>query len=177
MKTLILAALLAFAPPEKRPTFPGYHETSEARLARYDAIAADIEEASDGPSSAALLVAMAIGETGLALDADRGPCYRGGVFTSRCDYGRAATLWQMHAGRYQGEPFTVGDLFTDRRRAAGLALWALRSSLRMCHRLAPEDRLSQYGAGTCQKGIEQVRARYYLWMRVEGWIRRYYESA
>ncbi len=169
----VFLAMLAHAPVERLPQFPGHVETLPQQLARYGEIAAAITDVCEGESRtprdcAALLVALAWGESGFARDADVGPCRNDGAYRSRCDGGRAASVWQAHAyGADDAGPITVERLFADRRLAARQALRAARGSLRMCRHLAPEDRLAALG-GTCTPGKSQ-RARYRAWMTLRAW--------
>lgn len=128
----ILSLLLYAAPPDRLDAAPGWDETPAARAARYDAIAADVAAVVYAPDAvllyagprarahtAALLVAVAVLESGLAADVDRGPCYRGRDGRGpRCDRGRAYSLWQVHDPAVQG----------DRRAAARAALRLMRGS-------------------------------------------------
>jgi hypothetical protein len=181
-----LAAALVHAPPATRPQFPGHEETPEQTRERYVAICADIEAAAtehpERPGfighreKAALLLALAIGESGLSRDADLGPCYRVGKWRARCDGGRAASVWQLQATRDDdAEQTELGpkQLFADRRRAARVALRIAIGSIGMCRKLPPEDRLSAYGAGRCltgdYRGASSVRARWRLFQRLRGW--------
>lgn len=184
--TWCLAAALFHAPPETRPQFPGHEESVEQTRERYASICADIEAAAtERPERpgflshrdrAALLLGLAIGESGLARDADLGPCHREGKWRSRCDGGRAATIWQLHATRDDDSEQTelgTHDLFADRRRAARVALRLALGSIGMCRKLPAEDRLSAYGSGRCltgeYKGSSSVRARWRLFQRLRGW--------
>ncbi len=170
LATWLLAAALHFAPPETRPQFPGYEESRTETISRYESIVSDIERAAEGDKSrATLLLALAIGETGLSLDTDRGPCYRGGAYKSRCDGGTSATLWQLKSVRWKGEVLRYLDLFKDRLRAATIALSIARKSIGMCRHLEPQDQLSAYGSGACRPGLKSVRARYHLWARINAW--------
>lgn len=128
----ILSLLLYAAPPDRLDAMPGWDETPAARAARYEAIAADVAAVVYAPDAvvlyagprarahtAALLVAVAVLESGLAADVDRGPCYRGRDGRGpRCDRGRAHSLWQVHDPAVQG----------DRRAAARAALRLMRGS-------------------------------------------------
>lgn len=128
----ILSLLTLALPPDRLAAEPGWHEAPAAREARYQAIAADVAAvvyAPDAPvlyagpraraHTAALLVAVAVLESGLAADVDLGPCYRGRDGRGpRCDRGRAYSLWQVHDPAVEG----------DRRAAARAALRRLRSS-------------------------------------------------
>jgi len=128
----ILSLLTLALPPERIAAMPGWEETPAAREARYSEIATDIAAVVYAPDAvvlyagprarahtAALLVAVAVLESGLAADVDRGPCYRGRDGRGpRCDRGRAFGLWQVHDRAVQG----------DRRAAARAALRLMRGS-------------------------------------------------
>lgn len=171
----ILAAALHFAPPERHPRFDGYEETAEQAHARYEQIAVDIAAAVEGRKDAkdmaALALAWAIGESALAPDADRGPCYRKGKWKLRCDGGLAAGPWQLHEywDRQAKERVTVAAIFADRARSAKTVVRKLIGAWVQCAHLASEDRLSGFGLGHCEAGNASVRARYRLWQRVRAW--------
>lgn len=171
----ILAAALHFAPPERHPRFDGYEETAEQARARYEQIAVDIAAAVEGRKDAkdmaALALAWAIGESALAPDADKGPCYRRGRWKLRCDGGLAAGPWQLHEywDRQAKERVTVAAIFADRARSAKTVVRKLIGAWVQCAHLAPEDRLSGFGLGHCEAGNASVRARYRLWQRVRAW--------
>lgn len=172
----VLSAALTFAPIETRPQFKGYEESRDEAFSRYISIAADIAAAAEenakseraAKERAALLLAVAIGESGLSADVDRGPCYRKGGYKTRCDSGTSFTLWQMKAALVDGKPMRAAELVghDKRRTAARAALRALLGSLGMCRKLPAEDRLSGYGAGRCIEGHKGVRARWALYQRV-----------
>lgn len=157
---IVLALLIQFAPVDRLPQFPGYEETPAEAQARYREIARDIVNAAEGPGpfsragNAFLLSAMAIGESGLALDVDRGPCYRKGSWVQRCDGGRAQSIWQV----WHPERLT-------RAEAARLALKRLRASWYRCKALPPKYRLSAYGAGRCME-LEGAAARWRLYLSI-----------
>lgn len=173
----VLSAALTFAPIESRPQFKGYEESREEAFERYISIANDIafaaEERAKTPAAAkrnaALLLAVAVGESGLSADVDRSPCYRGGGFRTRCDSGTSFTIWQLKHAIVDGRPVWGRELQgTDKRRdAARGALRSILGSLGMCKKLEPEDRLSGYGAGRCIVGHKSVRARWALFQRVQ----------
>ncbi len=171
--TWILMAALHFAPPAQHRQFPGHEETVEQARARYAQIARDIAEAAvqtkDPKATASLMLAWAIGESGLYRDADTGPCYREGAWRQRCDGGLAATIWQLHALRDGDDVLKPKDLFADRARAARIVAKRLPAAWHSCRRLAPEDRFSGFGLGYCKAGNASVRARYRLWLRVRAW--------
>ncbi len=174
----VYQAAIAHAPPARLPQFPGYEETAEEVEARYRAIARDIT-AAVGPGnrgSAALLLAFALGESGLSRDADLGPCFQGidaqgRNWRGRCDSGRAASIWQMHQvwDSKTETTLTVEDIFADRARTARIFWRLARSSFKRCADLAPEDQLSGVGLGVCTKGHAGVRERYRLWQKLRAW--------
>lgn len=174
----VFLAAVAHASPSKLPQFPGHEETEEQTRERYRAIARDIVAATgpDRRAQAALLLAFALGESGLSRDADLGPCFQGKdaqgrSWRGRCDSGRAAGIWQMHAvyDLKTQTTFTVDEIFADRARAATVFRKLALSSLKRCADLAPEDQLSGVGLGVCTKGDERVRARYRMWQKLRAW--------
>lgn len=178
LEAWIFFAAITHAPPQHVPQFPGFEESIYDTVERYETIAHDIAEAvkdrKDAKSAAALLLAWAIGETHLARDADLGPCYREGAYRTRCDGGRAATLWQLHDhhDRKTGEFIDTEPLFDDRPRAVRIALAGLYQAWTSCRHLKPEDRFSGFGIGSCIEGNVQVRKRYALWQTIRGWSPR-----
>lgn len=178
----IMLAALEFAPIELRPEFPGYVETRAEALDRYWSIAQDIAAAAQetpakpggisDEDEAALLLALAIGESGLSLDVDRGPCYRKGKWAARCDGGTSHTIWQLKTVRFDGSVRSGKELQANRALAARVALWLARGSLGQCRKLEPRDRLSAYGAGYCKEGLPDVRARHALWTKIRDFMRR-----
>ncbi len=176
----VLSAALYFAPVESRPQFKGYEETMDETRARYASIAEDVAEAAEENAKspeeakrrAALLLAVAIGESGLSHDVDKGPCYRKGNWRERCDGGTSFTLWQMKAVTIDGESKHAKHVagLDKRKVAAKAALRKILGSLGMCKALPPEDRLSGYGAGRCIGGHKGVRARWSLYQRVLGHV-------
>lgn len=166
LTTWILALLLHVAPPERLaalPQLPGWAETSAAKRARYEAIAADIASAvymtpeQHQRQAAALLVAIASHESGFAPDVDAGRCYRGPGWRSRCDGGRAVSLWQL-----QGRPELAGD----RAGAARAALSLATRSIRACSSKGPDAGLRLYASGSCQRGQPESAAMLQLARRL-----------
>jgi len=170
---------LQFAPPDRAHQFPGWEETNEERTARYAVIVQDIydvvyDEANKpipGMSrarTAAYMLALAIGESGLDKDADKGPCYREKGWWRRCDAGQAGSMWQVQVGKgflFDGDRrVRMKDLFNDRQTAIRVALRAVRGSFWSCRKFAPEHRLAVYGSGTCNNkaGMEGSAERYKL---------------
>ena len=171
----LLALALQFAPPSQALRFPGYDETADATRVRYAAIAEDIaavtqeHEPLPGLSrseSAAFVLAMAVGESALAIDADKGPCFRGRHlgrnYAGRCDSGRAVGVLQVQlsAGR--------AEHFADRRKLLTAGLKALRGSLLACWRLPVDERLAAYGSGSCSNdgGKAGSRKRFALFAQL-----------
>lgn len=154
----ILALLVYAAPPERLAAEPGWEETAEQRSARYAEIAADIAAVTYAPTApvlyggprarahtAALLVAVAVLESGLAADVDRGPCYRGRDGRGpRCDRGRSASCWQirLEPGERTREGWTQADLFADRRKAIRVALRLMRGSFGLARARGRLDNMS-----------------------------------
>lgn len=171
----VLAAALYFAPIETRPKFAGYEETHEEALARYRSIAEDIVEAAEkSPNAdkweAAWLVTVAVGESGLSLDVDRGPCYRRGGYRSRCDGGSSFSIWQLKNTPIDGELRYGYEFERNRKLAARAALKKIRGSLGLCKSLPENDRLSAYGVGRCVEGNKSVRARHALFEKVRSFV-------
>ena len=173
MKEWILAALMHFAPPSNHARAPWADASPEAARARYEAIAdtiaAECADVKQPRACASLLAAIAIGESGLARDADEGPCYRKGGYRRRCDSGAAASVWQVHAHGFdpKGEDITIARLFADRRLAAWLVHRIARGSLSRCAHLPEEDRLAGLG-GSCTPS-KSARDRWHLWKQIAGW--------
>lgn len=169
---------LAFAPVDKARTWPGHEESPEDRRARYMEIATDIAavafDESERPiwgmgrvQTAAMLLALAIGESNLDPDVDGGPCYRGGAYRSRCDYGRAFSIWQIMIGKGRTpEGWTGAQLNADRQKAARTALHTARASWWSCRRRPDEHRLALYAAGRCDRGHKGSAARVKLWRKL-----------
>lgn len=185
----ILSLLTLLAPPERLaalPQLPGWEETAEQKLTRYESIAADLYAVTYAPearlpyrgkrgraASTALLVAVAFMESGFARDVDRGPCYRGGSFRTRCDGGLSAGLWQARLGA--GETLesihgvgglTQADLFGDRKKAAAVAMHMIVRSFKACRLLGPEALLNVYASGSCSRGQVPALARLKLARRL-----------
>ena len=171
----LLALALQFAPPSQALQFPGYVETADAARSRYTAIAEDIaavvqaHEPLPGLTrveSAAFVLAMAIGESALAIDADKGPCFRGRHlgrnYAGRCDSGRAVGVLQVQLASGRAEHFA------DRRKHLAVGLAALRGSLLTCWRLPVDERLAAYGSGSCDNegGKAGSRKRWALFGQV-----------
>ena len=162
----LFATALTHAPPETRTQFPGHDETVVQTRARYAGIALDIvrvvgeREPPAGLSrvdAAALMLALAIGESGLSADVDALDCYRGPGWESRCDHGQAHSIWQTW------EP-------CDSRLECGRAAYhVVRGSLGACRNLEPRYWLSAYGSGRCQP-LQGAADRWALYGRIRGQI-------
>lgn len=177
----LVALALQFAPPERSKQFPGYEETAQERTDRYAEIAKDIVAVTYDPtertvagmdrrSTAALMLALAIGESGLDLDVDRGPCYRKAPYRGRCDWGASVSIWQIKIGKGKTrEGWDRKALFSDRRKAARVALRAVRGSFHACRRRPIEHRLALYGSGhSCAKAHAGSAKRIRLWRLMLG---------
>lgn len=144
LATYALAALLALAPPAQvRPAAPRWAETEDAIRARYASIAADIAAVSTSRLDVAALVGVAVHESALALDVDRGECER--THLGRCDGGRAVSIYQLQ----EADPARRALLRAVRREATTEALRRIRWSWHACQDLDSEFRLSAYAGGRC----------------------------
>lgn len=170
----VLLALIAHDPGH--PAFPGHEETAAEAFARRVGIAHAITVAAEEEqgwltdrAEAALLISVAIGESGLSRDTDVGPCFRGTWdgrgYSARCDRGKSASVWQVWASAWGHSP---EQIFADRVLAARLALRAARGSLGMCKALPAEDRLSGL-SGKCIRGLEAARGHYRRWNWIQAW--------
>lgn len=156
----VLSLLLHQLPPERAASAPCYVEaceTPEERTARYASIAEDIASVAHraAPSeraqrrAAALLVGVAILESGLAKDVDMGPCAPARVARGGCDNGRARSLWQIQG--LSAQP--------SRREAAEIALGLMRRSFIACRHLPELERLSVYASGSCASAAGRRASR------------------
>lgn len=162
-------ALLELVPLGTHDRAPWADPSHQHQLARYESIATAIQDAcGDDRGCASLLVALAVGESGAARDADEGPCFRKGAYRTRCDSGAAASVWQTHQ---IDAAVPLAALFADRTLAAKQTLRVARSSLRQCRHLSPERRLSGL-SGRCIDGDGPWVARHRLWLRLRGWSPR-----
>jgi hypothetical protein len=160
----ILALALGAVPPERAHNPPGWEEDTDTRRARYASIAADLAAVVydpherplfDGPrgraQTAALLLGIAVLESGLARDVDLGPCWRGeGGRGPRCDRGRAFCVLQVHAdgpGHRTREGWTGEDLTADRRKCFRAGLAIARGSFGRAAGADPSHRLDSYAGG------------------------------
>lgn len=170
------AAMLHFAPPELLPQWSGFEETLEQRYERYAEIANTVGDVCQTRRCAAFLVAMGAQESHFALDADRGPkCYSEGKHKSRCDGGRAASVWQVHAhcaewskeepGKCADE-VTVSKLFQDRAVAARAVWNKAKWSMKFCKNLTG---LTGGCIETNRSSAKQALAREALWRKVQAW--------
>lgn len=143
--------------------------------ARYREIATDICEAVlkskpiegfDRKGTARVTMAMAIGESALAKDADVGPCYRKKPYRTRCDGGLAVGVLQVQLPPRQRKAY-----FLDRDLLVGRALRGLRGSFAACRNNPINERLAAYASGSCTReaGKRASRRRWKLVQRVLVW--------
>ena len=145
---------LKFAPIARAKDIPTHPETHAQRRARYASIATDIAATVEehGPiigyskwQTATIMLGLAIGESGLDPDADLGPCYRKGVYRSRCDGGLAVGIIQL-----QDRSISKREaMFADRRLLLRRALKAIKGSFGVCRGRPHLERLSAYASGSC----------------------------
>lgn len=149
-----LACLLALAPPARRSAPPGWEETEETYRGRLSGIAGDIGAVSTSRMHVAALVGVGAHESAFAPDTDAGgECYRVGSWASRCDGGRAVSLWQLQ----DADPERRALFRSDRRAAAREALRRILGSLGACRQNEPALRLARFASGTCSRGWEAAR--------------------
>lgn len=141
MTAWLLSLMLALVPPGKVPA----RESAEAGFARYQDIAADIASVTNDRRTAALLVAIAVHESGLRLDVDTG--------ATLGDGGRARGLWQL-----QG---VAPEL--SRAEQARTALARVQRSFRACG--AGRYGLAAYASGSCSRGLPESAAIVDSWHR------------
>lgn len=180
----LLGLMTFLAPPDRlaaAPQYPGWEETVEQKQERYLSIAEDIAEVAFDPAeqpvfngprgrvgTAALILALAFGESGFARDVDQGPCYRGADGrSSRCDGGQSACMMQIRigAGRTR-EGWSQADLFADRTKCLRAGMHLARRSFRACRGEQLEYRLNAYASGVCGRGHLGSQARMRLWRRI-----------
>lgn len=148
-----LALLSALVPYARAPRIPTWTETPEAYAVRLVSIAADIGAVSRTRRDVAALVGVARHESGFAADVDAGQCYRGPGWETRCDGGRAVSIWQMQDA--SGEHRALYRF--DRRAAAREALRRINGSLVTCAHNEPRERLAAFASGTCAHGHATAR--------------------
>jgi len=182
----LLELALNFAPPARAHQFPGWEETVAERTARYREVVKDIREVvfdkkqrpipgMSRSRTAAYMLALGIGESGLDPDADKGPCYRDKGWWRRCDAGQAASMWQVKIGKgflfdRDQNRIWMKDLFADRKVALRIALRAVRGSFWACRKSEPKHRLAVYGSGSCSNkaGMVGSEKRYALATKLWG---------
>lgn len=171
MAGAILSALIAIAPPETLPQFPGHEETREVTLTRYASIAGDIEfavvegcagrpdEKQCQRRSSAMLLGTAKHESRFAADVDHGNCFhgvwRGWDYHRRCDGDKSRSVWQIQ----YGTPEELLLWKTNRHEAARGALRLIRQSMKACRRHGNEGLLAAYADGNCESSMGLFRAR------------------
>ncbi len=170
----LFALMMAFVPPDRSITIPSHPETVQQRTQRYRSIAHDIVlevQAQPKPlpglsrrQTMALVLAVGIGESGLAPDADYGPCYREGLYRGRCDAGRSVTMWQLMLPRKLHKQY-----FGDRRQAIRYAMRIMRLSMQACRHREMRHRLAAYCSGSCNKGGQGSAARWGLFVNLLNW--------
>lgn len=149
----LLRVALELAPYEKAPQFPGHEEQPwqrrdrVAQIAKAIALRVDLEPALDGltkAQSAALVLALAVEETELALDADEGPCFRGvwqgRSWAWRCDGGLAVGVLQIHVPLRDR-----AEYFAHRGKVLAVGYRHLRRAL--LAKCRPDDRLAVLARG------------------------------
>jgi hypothetical protein len=147
----IFSLLVALAPPGRVPA----RETEDAALVRYASIAEDLDEviASEPPlpglsraQTAALLVAIAVHESGLRLDVDQG-LIRG--------EGQDLCLMQIRS---------YDEALLDRKTCFRRGLAMARASWNACPG-GERERLRVYASGTCIAGSKESHAFIDSWRR------------
>jgi len=160
------------APPKyawRPPSGPHAKETPRQREARYRDIAYDIYRVTfhqgnkpiPGMSrlhTAGFLLGMAVGESGLAPDADLGPCYLKGMRGRRCDGGRAVGILQVWIAPHMQDLYW-GNKGKNRWKLITKGLKQIGGSIGLCHKLPVQERLAAYGAGTCESEVGQRVSR------------------
>lgn len=143
MSAWIFALLLAVVPPGQHP-----RETYDAAVHRYASIADDVASVTNDRRTAALLVAIAVHESGLRADVDTGETLGDG--------GRARGLWQLQ------------DVPSDLSRAeqASVALARVQRSFRACG--SGRYALAAYASGSCARGLPESAAIVDSWHRILG---------
>jgi membrane-bound lytic murein transglycosylase MltF len=147
MTDWILALMFALQP--EAPWTDSYLETAQA--------IADVSErdslfkGDDGPRrTAALLVSLAWFESRYDQEAIG-------------DHGRSCGIHQVQPRTSQR--YTCEEL-QDPAVSAKEAIRLIRISMRICHSLAPEERLSWYTSGSCNRGARESRNRLNLAARL-----------
>ena len=166
---------LRFSPVEKAWQAPSHPESHSEMRRRYRSIARDICEAVKAQpaiegftkaGTARLTLAQAIGESNLAKDADRGPCWRKAPYQARCDGGLAVGVLQVQLPQKHRDRG-----FADRPWLVSVALRGLRGSFGACRHLPVAERLALYASGSCKSaaGRRASRRRWKLIQRVLVW--------
>jgi hypothetical protein len=89
-----------------------------------------------------------------------------GGYVSRCDYGKAFSIFQIQASANRISKRNL----KDRKKATRKALKLLRSAFFVCSHLPVEYRISAYGSGRCRKG-EQYAKRWKTMSHTDGIVR------
>jgi hypothetical protein len=171
----ILSIMVQVAPPDRLaagPQWPGWEETAEQKLERYESFAEDLYEVVYDPAfkplydgrlgrarTATLVLGVAFHESGFAHDTDKGPCYRGPGNVGRCDGGASACVMQVNVGAGTSqEGWTRAELFAERTKCFRAGIRLLRRSMRACSKLEGKHWLAAYAAGTCEHRMGQQRS-------------------
>jgi len=152
-----MTLLVTLSPPDpaKHRPPPGWHETLEQRVERYQGIAADVAAVARTRVEAAVLLGVAWHESGFARDVDLGPCYQGPGFKGRCDGGRAVGMWQIQEANREKR-----DLWRQNRREAAREAWRrILMSRASCAKNVPDEVLALYASGNCSSRHGRVAAR------------------
>lgn len=157
----ILAVLLALAPHGRVRPPPGWQETHAAYEARLTSVAQDIAAVASTESDAAALIGIAWHESGFAADVDAGTCYRGPGWESRCDAGRAVSLWQLQDRSYERRE----KMRASRRLAAKEALRRAKASTQQCAQNEPALRFALYASGSCGHGLRTARELFHAFVK------------
>lgn len=184
--TSALTILMTLSPPSApHVNFPGWAETTEARVERYKSIASDVSEAihdrciSREGDETLLKPDEEDQQLGARIKARRERCERWGVtlvlaiashetgFAPDTDKGpcyRVGKLWKRCDA---GTSFTIYQLKltreegaraqADRKWATTRAFDLAEQSLHVCHGNVPEQQLAAYAGGTCTG--EEARQR------------------
>lgn len=134
----LVAVMLAFTPAARAKVEP-----LDEQLVRYEAIAEAIDSVATGPREAALLLAIAVHESGLRRDIDLAEV-RGAA--GECG------AWQLMPPSKK----TPCSMFGDRAAQAKRALDLARRSIGKCGH--GEVMLAAYASGSCDRGLEESRS-------------------
>jgi hypothetical protein len=170
----LLALMLSLSPPEPITALSlasENHETLQARVARYESIAADVLAVAyaddvapvlgDRARTALLLLATTYWESdGWHWAVDSG--------ARRGDGGASWCIAQVHLPGRKTTPegWTGEALVQDRRRCLRAALRVLRASLVQCVARPRPERLAAYVSGSCDVAVATSRRRWRTFERL-----------